>query len=59
MKKGKWQEIIDMYKGAGVRAVIRRYGWKFFLAFFMFYLIRDFSLYILLPYLFAKKLLDY
>jgi len=35
---------------------VRRLGWKFMLAFFLFYLVRDSILYILIPYLIAKGL---
>ena len=35
---------------------VRRLGWKFMLAFILFYLIRDSILYILIPYLIAKGL---
>ena len=33
------------------RRVISKYGWKLVLGFFVFYLIRDLALYVLLPYL--------
>lgn len=33
------------------RRVISKYGWKLALGFFVFYLIRDVALYLLLPYL--------
>ena len=33
---------------------VKRLGWKFMLAFILFYLIRDTILYILIPYLIAK-----
>lgn len=35
---------------------VKKLGWKFMLAFFLFYLIRDSILYILIPYLIAKGL---
>jgi len=35
---------------------VKKLGWKFMLAFILFYLIRDSVLYILIPYLIAKGL---
>jgi len=35
---------------------VKQLGWKFILAFILFYLIRDSILYILIPYLIAKGL---
>ena len=35
---------------------VKRLGWKFVLAFILFYLIRDSILYILFPYLIARGL---
>ena len=35
---------------------VRRLGWKFVVAFILYYLIRDSILYILIPYLIAKGL---
>ena len=35
---------------------VKSLGWKFMLAFILFYLIRDSILYILIPYLIAKGL---
>ena len=39
------------FKEGGLRGLFRRYGWKLFAAFFLFYLIRDLTLYVLIPYL--------
>jgi len=36
---------------------IEKYGWKTALAFFICYLIRDVSLYIIVPWLIAKNIL--
>lgn len=49
-------EAKQVFREAGLKGVIRRYGWKFFAVFFMYYLIRDVSLYILLPWYIAQKL---
>ena len=34
-----------------IRIMFKKYGWKLGLAIFMYYLIRDVTLYIILPYL--------
>ncbi len=44
-------EIKATFRESGLRGVSKKYGWKLFLAFFMYYLVRDVVLYILLPYL--------
>ena len=44
----EWWEII---KTEGVKAFIKKKGWKFLIAFILFYLIRDVTLYIIIPYL--------
>jgi hypothetical protein len=38
---------------------VRKLGWKFVLAFIIFYLIRDTFLYILLPYLIYKGIITF
>lgn len=38
--------------------LFRRYGWKLLVAIILYYLIRDGILYILIPYLVAKQLID-
>jgi len=37
-----------------IRSLIKKYGWKAGVAIFLYYLIRDVFLYILLPYLVVK-----
>lgn len=49
-------EAKQVFRAAGIKGVIRRYGWKFFAVFFLYYLIRDVSLYVLLPWYLAQKL---
>lgn len=48
-------EAKQVFRDAGIKGVIRRYGWKFFAVFFLYYLIRDVSLYVLLPWYLAQK----
>lgn len=49
-------------RGAKIKArfahLTHRYGWRLLLAIVLYYLIRDSLLYIVIPYLTAKKLLD-
>ena len=40
-------------------AEVRKLGWKFVIAFILFYLIRDSLLYILLPYLIYKGVISF
>jgi hypothetical protein len=48
------QECRSTFKDGGFKAVMRRYGWKIFAAFFAYYLVRDLILYVLVPYLIAR-----
>ena len=43
--------------GIRTRHLFKRYGWKLFWGIVIFYLIRDTVLYIIIPYLVARKLL--
>lgn len=49
-------EVRNVFRESGIKGVYKRYGWKIFAAFFIYYLIRDVSLYILLPLYIAGKL---
>ncbi|MFS4460064.1 hypothetical protein [Bdellovibrio sp. HCB2-146] len=49
-------EVKKVFREGGIKAVIQRFGWKIFAAFFAYYLIRDVTLYILLPWYLANKL---
>tara|TARA_B100001250_G_C19104099_1_gene488161 strand:+ start:120 stop:314 length:195 start_codon:yes stop_codon:yes gene_type:complete len=48
------EEYIAVFKEDGLKGVLRKGGWKILFYFFMFYLIRDSILYILIPYLVVK-----
>lgn len=50
------REAKQIFKDQGFKGVIRRYGWKFFAVFFIYYLIRDVTLYIILPLYLFKQL---
>ena len=45
------EKYTDIYRKDGFKGLVKKGGWKFFFYFFMFYLIRDTILYILIPYL--------
>ncbi|HEX9654942.1 MAG TPA: hypothetical protein VGA99_14635 [bacterium] len=51
------QEWTAIWKEKGCRGLIREKGWKIVAAVFMFYLIRDSLIYLILPYLAARGLL--
>jgi len=48
-----WWQII---REEGVRTFIKKKGWRFLVAFFLFYLIRDTTLYIIIPYFALSKI---
>ena len=48
------REIKATFKESGLKGVTQKYGWKLFLAVFVYYLIRDVTLYVVLPYLVFK-----
>jgi len=51
------REVRDTFRDTGFKGVSRKYGWKLFLAFFVYYLLRDLLIYLLLPYLVVKGVL--
>lgn len=51
------QEARSVFREQGLKGVIKKYGWKFFAFFFLYYLIRDVTLYILIPWYIARHLL--
>ena len=54
--KEKGKEYREVFKQNGFKGLVKQYGWKLVVAVFMYYLIRDSILYILIPYLIAKGL---
>ncbi len=55
----KWMKgYIKIYKEKGLKAAIKSAGWKVFALIFLYYLIRDVTLYILIPYLIAKGVIS-
>jgi len=45
------RELRATFRESGLKGVFKKYGWKLFALFFIYYLIRDAILYLLLPYL--------
>ena len=45
------QPWIDAYKKGGIKELLNQHGWKVIIGFFLFYLIRDSILYIIIPWL--------
>jgi len=51
----KWlREYADEFKKNGFKGVIKKGGYKILIYFFLYYLIRDSILYIIIPYLVGK-----
>ena len=48
------KEAHQILRGEGVRALFSRYGWRLVAVIFCYYLIRDLSLYVLLPFLILR-----
>lgn len=44
-------DIKATFKDSGFKGVIQKYGWKLVVGVFVYYLIRDVTLYIVIPYL--------
>jgi hypothetical protein len=51
------RDVRQTLRESGVKGVVSRYGWKIVAAFFVYYLVRDTILYILIPYAIAKGLI--
>ncbi len=48
------KEVRSTFRESGLKGVVRRYGWKIFAAFFVYYLVRDLTLYIVIPWVIAR-----
>jgi len=53
-----FQEKKQTFKAQGFKGLFRVYGWKMVVAFFVYYLVRDVTLYILLPWLVARHFMN-
>ncbi|MAR40317.1 MAG: hypothetical protein CMD22_06660 [Flavobacteriales bacterium] len=52
-------DSLQIYRKSGFKGLIKEKGWKFVFYFFMFYLIRDSIIYILIPYLIGKPIFNW
>ena len=50
---------VQIFRDSGFKGLIKEKGWKFVFYFFMFYLIRDSIIYILIPYLIGKPIFNW
>jgi DHA1 family tetracycline resistance protein-like MFS transporter len=54
----RMKAAVAVFRAGGIRGLVQAYGWKLVAAFVIYYLIRDMTLYILLPWMAAKGLLS-
>ena len=52
-------KYVTYYRNHGFKKTIKKYGWKFFAIIFMFYLVRDTILYIIIPYFAMKGIFNF
>ncbi len=50
-------EMKSTWKTLGFKGLYKKYGFKLFVAFFIYYLIRDSIIYLILPWYVANKLI--
>ena len=50
-------KYIKIFKESGFKGLIKEGGWKLLIGFFLYYLIRDTILYIIIPYLIVKGII--
>ena len=48
----------EIYRREGFKGVVKKGGWRLLLGLFLYYLIRDSFLYLILPYLVARGFWD-
>jgi len=53
------QKYVTYYRDNGFKKTIKKYGWKLFAIIFMFYLVRDTILYIIIPYFAMKGIFNF
>lgn len=51
-------DSIVIVKQHGLKELTKRRGWKFLLAIFLYYLVRDSIIYIVIPLLIAKRIIS-
>ena len=52
------RKYVSIFKKDGIKGVLKEGGWKIVVYFFLFYLVRDTILYIILPYLLLKGVIN-
>ena len=50
-------KYVEIFKKNGFKGVLKEGGWKILIYFFLYYLIRDTILYIIIPYLIVKGII--
>jgi len=50
-------KYLKIFRKDGLKGILKQGGWKVLFYFFMFYLIRDTILYIIIPYLILKGMI--
>ena len=50
------RKYVSYYKEHGFKKTIKKFGWKLFAIIFIYYLIRDTILYIIIPYFVLKEI---
>ena len=53
------KEYIIYFKKNGFKKTVKKFGWRLFAAIFIFYLIRDTILYLIIPYFVGKEIFNY
>ena len=56
---GFLKKYITYYKEHGFKKTIKMFGWKLFAMIFIFYLVRDSILYIIIPYFAVKGFFNF
>ena len=50
-------KYVEIFKQNGFKGILKEGGWKILIYFFLYYLIRDTILYIIIPYLIVKGII--
>ena len=53
------QEWVALLRAQGIKGFVREKGWKILFAIFLFYLVRDTILYIIIPVLIARGIITH
>lgn len=50
-----FKDVKQTYKEGGFKALRKKYGWKMFAVIISYYLVRDITLYVVIPYFVIKS----